>query len=89
VRPITRLRHERKVRRISQPTVAAITGVEQSVISLAETGRFIPTARQLQALSDFYGVPPGDLLKTVVVVEARRCPPPWTSTRCQRANTHQ
>ena len=72
VRPIKRLKLERTTRRISQQNVGEITLVPQPVISLAESGRLIPTDEQLNRLATFYEVPADELLRDVIVMEHRR-----------------
>jgi transcriptional regulator with XRE-family HTH domain len=73
VRSIKRLKHERQAHhKISQQAVEQATGIPQSVISFVESGRLIPTPKQLNTLADFFGIPADELLKDVVVLEPTR-----------------
>jgi len=66
VHPVKRLKLERRRRRLSQQTVEIVSGVPQPVISLAETGRLVPTPEQLRRLADVFGITPHELLQDVV-----------------------
>jgi transcriptional regulator with XRE-family HTH domain len=69
---MTRLKYERKARRLSQQALARDVQLNQPEISLIERGRMIPTAEQLSRLSVVLNVPASELLKDVVIlVEAR------------------
>lgn len=69
---MTLLKYERRSRRHSQQHLARIAGLNQPDLSMIERGILVPTAAQLQRLADAYGIPPSELLKEVVVLEAPR-----------------
>lgn len=68
---MTRLKHERQIRGFNQTELAAATGLHQGDISQIERGVLIPSEAQLERLAAVLSVPAGDLLKEVVVIEAR------------------
>jgi len=53
---VQELRHLRKARGLSQPELAAATGVDQATISLIETGRRKPQLETLEKLAPALGV---------------------------------
>ncbi len=58
-----RLRAERLRRQLSQPRLAAASGIPQTNISAIERGRLIPNAKELARLAAFLEVSdPRDLL---------------------------
>lgn len=67
---MTRLRYERRQRGQSQQAIAKLTRIVQPDISKIERGILNPTPTQLEALAGVFGIPPGELLKEVVVVGA-------------------
>ena len=69
---MTRLRYERTARRQSQLALAREARLTQPALSMIERGVLIPTAEQLERLSEVFSIPPAELLKEVVVVEASR-----------------
>ena len=61
-----RLRAERLRRRLSQPRLAAASGIPQTTISAIERGRIVPNARELARLAAFLDISnPDDLLRDV------------------------
>ena len=64
---------KRKKKNISQPELSALTGINLSLISELEAGKFIPSINQLQSLSDVLGFDPAglfiDMADTVIPVE--------------------
>lgn len=68
---MTRLKHERQARRLSQTQLGLAANVAQSDLSQIERGILIPTPNQLERLACVLGVAQHDLLKEVVVVEVR------------------
>lgn len=66
-----RLRAERLRRQLSQPRLAAASGVPQYTISAIERGRVIPTDKELARLAAFLDVSdPRDLLREVQLLTA-------------------
>lgn len=69
---MTRLKHERRSRRMSQQRLGRAVNIPQPTLSQIERGRLLPTDDQLLRLASALGVLPGELLKEVVVVEVIR-----------------
>lgn len=68
---MTRLKHERRTRKMSQVRLGLDVRIPQPTLSQIERGRLLPTEEQRSSLALFLGIPPEDLLKEVVVVEVR------------------
>lgn len=68
---MTRLKHERRKRRLSQTALGKAAGLPQPTLSQIERGRLLPTDEQLARLASFFDVLPGELLKEVVIIEVR------------------
>lgn len=60
------LRQGRESHKLTQATVADLIGVKQSTVSAWETSDAYPTAANLVALADLYGLDAGELLKRMV-----------------------
>ncbi len=68
---MTRLRHERRSRRLSQATLGGAIKIPQPTLSQIERGRLVPTDEQLAKLAAYFNLEPRELLKEIVVVEVR------------------
>lgn len=60
---------ERTAKGYSQARLAKIAGISQSTISLIESGRLAPTAREREALANALGVSPDALCRDVSIVD--------------------
>lgn len=69
---MTRLKHERKARRLSQIQLGRDAQIPQPTLSQIERGKLVPSAEQLHRLSSVLGVPHSELLMNVVVIEVQR-----------------
>jgi ribosome-binding protein aMBF1 (putative translation factor) len=65
---MTRMKYERRRRRLSQTSLAKLAGLQQWHVSLMERGHLIPTAAQRERLEA--ALEASDLLAQVIVVEA-------------------
>jgi transcriptional regulator with XRE-family HTH domain len=68
---VTRIKHERINRRLSQTVVAHAARIAQPTLSSIEIGRLKPTDAQLAHLAAVFKVAPDDLLTDVVVLGPR------------------
>jgi transcriptional regulator with XRE-family HTH domain len=66
---VNRLKFERTQRGLSQEAVAKLAHVQQTIVSLIEVGRLIPTTAQRDRLAAVLSVPPELLLTPVRIVE--------------------
>jgi len=69
---MTRLKHERQGRRLSQAQLGRDANIPQPMISQIERGVLVPSSEQLERLSKVLGVPSAELLMNVEVGAIRR-----------------
>ena len=65
---MTRLRYERKTRRLSQIGLGKAVRINQPDLSQIERGILVPTEAQLARLAAHFNVPAHELLKEVVLI---------------------
>ena len=66
---LSRLKLERVKRGLSQGTVGVCARIQQTRIAQIESGRLIPTPRQLARLAAVFQVPPDQLLQPVEILD--------------------
>lgn len=66
---MTRMKYERRQRRLSQHRLALAAELNQPYISLIECGRLVPTDDERTRIARVLEIAPHELLQEVVIVE--------------------